>query len=128
MVSPPPVGLFHTGSPSHCAAAGAARTAATASVNTARLMDASFLNRERRRRRLYDPAGTRTQDLRIKSQSSETLFDGRSRKDKDFSTTRPERGGLNPPDDEPKVVGFPVGLGAWPRYAGCRAQTAPPVI
>src|SRR5439155_9271960 len=38
MVSPvPPLGLFHTGSPSHCAAAGVARNADNATVNAARI-------------------------------------------------------------------------------------------
>src|SRR5213083_3217123 len=38
MVTPvPPLGLFHTGIPSHCAAAGVARHAANPSVNTARI-------------------------------------------------------------------------------------------
>src|SRR5437016_5248367 len=38
MVTPvPPLGLFHTGSPSHCAAAGVARNASIATVNDARI-------------------------------------------------------------------------------------------
>src|SRR6267154_4047742 len=38
MASPPPETLFHTGSPSHCAAAGAARPVTTTSVNMARFI------------------------------------------------------------------------------------------
>src|SRR2546425_4157045 len=52
-----------------------------------------------------DPAGDRTQDLRIKSQEGSEPVHGIWRKVRDFSPDRGERGGLKLPDDEPKLVG-----------------------